>query len=152
MTNNEPGPVAEDRQATGENVVIGFRIPATCECGSFASADLEYCRDCIGGDVFVRHPFSSVIKDADRSLRPVTRTAAPGATPTSIPLSRMPEATPRRDDAGGGTGTLSLRLARVRLAPQFQGGASSPHRSKPAITRRLNTSMRGAGVTRRSNW
>ena len=48
----------------------------------------------------------------------------------------------------------SLRMRSATLAAfaaQFQAGASSPHRSKPAITRRLNTSMRGAGVTRRSN-
>ena len=35
--------------------MTGFWILATCECGIFASADLEFCLYCIGGNVFVHH-------------------------------------------------------------------------------------------------
>ena len=42
-------------QVTQEDIVTGFWILATCECGIFASADLEFCLYCIGGNVFVHH-------------------------------------------------------------------------------------------------
>lgn len=35
--------------------MISFWILATCECGVFASADIDFCLYCIGGSVFVNH-------------------------------------------------------------------------------------------------
>ena len=36
--------------------MISFWMLATCQCGVFARAHIEFCRYCFGGDVFVNHP------------------------------------------------------------------------------------------------
>ena len=35
--------------------MISFWILATCECGVFASADIDFCLYCTGGSIFVDH-------------------------------------------------------------------------------------------------
>ena len=35
--------------------MISFRIPATCQCGVFASAGIDFCLYSVGGNVFVNH-------------------------------------------------------------------------------------------------
>ena len=38
-----------------EDNVISFWALATCECGIFVNAEIDFCLYCIGGSVFVNH-------------------------------------------------------------------------------------------------
>ena len=65
--------------------MIGFWILATCECGVFASANIDFCLYCIGGSVFVDH------EGCGPQLTTYHEYHCPNATPTWIGVPRCPQ-------------------------------------------------------------
>ena len=75
--------------------MISFWMLATCECGIFASAHIEFCLYCIGGYVFVHH------QECGPQLTSYHEYRCPRRDADFDPFSEAPCGDPSDDTVGG---------------------------------------------------